>query len=85
MKKLILSAALIAGVSFFTACNNDDDGGNNNTNGGCLTCTMSAGGMTIEQDVCEGENGNAFVDGTDSGMAYDDYITGFTGGGGTCE
>lgn len=74
MKKLAFSA-LILGLFFTVSCNKDDDGGGGNDN--CQTCeAYEFGGVNIpSEEVCEGENGNAFVDGNDTGMSFDDYIT----------
>lgn len=72
MKKVLFSA-LILGLVFTTSCNKDDDGGGDD---GCQTCD----GYTIEgidfpeQRVCEDDNGNAVVDGQDTGTDYDQYI-----------
>lgn len=75
MKKLILLAITVAALGF-TSCGNDDDGGNPS----CRTC--SADGESSE--VCEGENGNAIVDGEDSGIAFQDFIDLAELGGVTC-
>jgi hypothetical protein len=50
MKKLILSAAIIAGLSFFAACNSDDNN-DNNTNSRCVKCTTELSGQA-EYTVC---------------------------------
>ncbi len=64
MKKFIFAVAL-GGMFFLSSCGGDDDG--------CQTCTSTVGSETKE--VCKGENGNAVEDGTDTGVAFDTYIS----------
>jgi len=75
MKKIILSAAILAGLAF-VSCNKDDDKDNNNSN--CVTCEAKtvAGFNLPEQRVCRGDNGNAFEGSDDTGVNYDDYVRG---------
>ncbi len=47
MKKLILAAVLLSGMTF-VACSSDDDNGLP----ACVTCVASGGGMEIEIDLC---------------------------------
>lgn len=72
MKKLVLSMVLLAGLTI-VSCSKDDDGGSNS---GCVTCdSYTVMGMEMpEQEVCKGENGNAFVDGEDTEMTFDTYV-----------
>lgn len=51
MKKIILTVALLAGMTF-VACSSDDD--NNNSIGSCVTCeAYSFGGVSIpEEEYC---------------------------------
>lgn len=60
MKKIILSAALLAGLAF-ASCSKDD--GNDDNRNRCFTCN------SIE--ICEGDNGNAYLQGQDTGVDYD--------------
>ena len=68
MKKIILAVALLAGMTF-VACSSDDDKGNN-----CVDCTVSFDGQSQTYQVCKADNGNATVQGQDSGIGYDDYV-----------
>ena len=80
MKKFFLSV-LVLGAVGLTSCGNDDD--NNSGDGGgdadstCQTCPeYTVAGITVPaQEVCEGENGNAFVSGIDTTIPFDTYIT----------
>lgn len=78
MKKLLLAVALLAGMTF-VACSSDDDGGSNNNNSNCVTCdSYEILGQTVpEMEICEGENGNAFIDGEDTGEDFDTYVSGY--------
>lgn len=67
--------ALLAGI-MFVSCNKDDDGGGSNN---CVTCTI----MEQNMEVCN-QDGNAFVDGQDSGMEFDQYIEIAEMGGADC-
>ncbi|MFD2601128.1 hypothetical protein [Flavobacterium suzhouense] len=69
MKKLILSMALLAGMTF-VACSDDD--GDKKSNSNCVTCdAYTIQGVTApEQTICKGENGNAFINNQDTGMSY---------------
>jgi len=59
MKKLVLSMALLAGLTF-VSCNKDDDGGN------CLTCEIEG----ESEQVCP--NGDGFVEGTE--MTPEEFV-----------
>jgi len=76
MKKFILSFAVIAAIGF-TSCSSDDDNGGNDDNG-CVTCDgyEILGQSVPAMEVCEGENGNAFVQGEDTETAFDEFIAG---------
>lgn len=67
---------LLAGMTF-VACSDDD--GDKKSSGNCVTCAAyTMQGMSMpEQKVCKGENGNAFVDGEDSGISYAQAIQAF--------
>jgi len=64
MKKLMFSAALLAGI-IFASCSDDDSGSNDN----CVPCALE-----MADEVCEGDNGNAFVDGMDTQTNFDDFV-----------
>jgi len=78
MKKFIFGI-LVVGVAF-VACKKDDGGGN--TDDGCQTCAsyeLEVNGQTTtvpEVEVCELANGNAEVNGQDTGIDFSDYIDG---------
>lgn len=73
MKKILFLAAFAAFA--LTSCGSDDDGG------GCQTCTVQ-GATSVE--VCQGDNGNAFVAGQDTTVAFSVYIAGLEAAGSTC-
>ena len=81
MKKLLLSLALLSGLTFM-ACS-DDDSESNALN--CVTCTLtdSGTGQGDVQQVCE-QDGNAYVNNTDTGVAFTDYISLNTSAGYIC-
>lgn len=60
MKKFLLTLLLVALVS----CSSDDDDNN------CITCKVE--GISFG-DACKGENGNAFLEGEDTGIAFEEY------------
>lgn len=60
MKKFLLTLLLVALVS----CSSDDDGND------CITCKVS--GISLGE-ACKGENGNAFIDGEDMNVPFEDY------------
>ncbi|RZJ64571.1 MAG: hypothetical protein EOO45_18710 [Flavobacterium sp.] len=70
MKKLILSAVLLAGLSF-VACSKDDDKGSGSN---CVSCDVE--GTTQDVRICENSDGNATVGGMDTGFDYDEYVDG---------
>lgn len=76
MKKIILSFAVIAALGF-TSCSSDDDGDGGGGSDACQTCAAySIAGIDVPAlEVCEGENGNAFVAGQDTTQVFADYIT----------
>lgn len=55
-------------------------GGNGGTNGNenCVTCaSYPLNGQTIPaMEICQGENGNAYVGGQDTGIIYNTYVAG---------
>lgn len=50
MKKLILAAVLLSGMTF-VACSNDDDKGSPS----CVTCTVSLMGQTQTEEICRSD------------------------------
>lgn len=77
MKKLMLSTLVIGSLLVLTSCKSDDDGGSDD----CTSCTVQ-GAPAIE--ICEGENGNAFVSGQDTEVEYDGYVSALETAGATC-
>lgn len=78
MKKLVLSMALLAGMTF-VACSSDDDNNNsNNNNSGdnCVTCTVTFEGQSTNNEVCESSY--------DSSDEYQTVIAAFEQNGATC-
>ena len=71
MKKLILSLALLGGMTF-VACSSDDDNGSVNDN--CQTCELTD---ATNFEVCEGPDGTVVVEGIDSGLTVPQYINAF--------
>ncbi len=65
MKKLLLAFVVLGALSL-TSCGDDDD---------CKTCSDVLGLTEIK--VCKLDNGNAEVDGTDTGTDYDTYISAY--------
>lgn len=59
MKKFLFILLVVA----FVSCSSDDDSN-------CITCKVS--GISFGE-ACKGENGNAFVDGEDTNVAFEDY------------
>jgi len=74
MKKLILLVSVVSIISF-SACSSDDD--NKEEKETCVTCAAYdiQGTAVPAIDICKGENGNAFIQGIDSTVAYDTYIS----------
>lgn len=48
------------------------------------TCTTCTSDQTFEFEVCRESNGNAFVNGADTGTDYDVYLSGLEDAGATC-
>lgn len=52
----------------------------------CVTCSTTVNGVVVPGvEICEGNNGNAFLGTNDTGIAYDAYVDAFAVGGITCE
>tara|TARA_R110002050_G_scaffold54303_2_gene122917 strand:- start:11799 stop:12032 length:234 start_codon:yes stop_codon:yes gene_type:complete len=77
MKKFML-LALAIGTLGFASCDKDDDGGDDK----CTSCTVQ-NAPAIQ--ICEGENGNAFIAGQDSGVEYAGYVSAIKTSGATCK
>jgi hypothetical protein len=73
MKNTFLIVAIISCLSILS-CKKDEDGS-------CTTCSSP---QTADFQVCEKANGNAAVNGQDTGTAYDVYIQGLLATGATC-
>ena len=67
---------IISLFGFFTTISCKKDDGNS-----CTTCSSS---QTQEFTLCEESNGNASVNGQDTGTDYDVYVQGLEGTGTTC-
>ena len=71
MKKLLFILLIITGIY---SCNEDDS----------VTCTTCNSPQTTSFEVCRESNGNASVNGEDTGTNYDIYIAGLEEAGATC-
>ncbi|MCH9660400.1 MAG: hypothetical protein K0U54_05760 [Bacteroidetes bacterium] len=67
---------LLASVTFFAllSCNNDDG----------RTCTTCTNEQTTPFELCRESNGNASVNGEDTGTSYDTYLSGLEALGTSC-
>lgn len=71
----LLAGVLILGVIvMFSSCKEDDSPS-------CVQCTADT---TIPFEVCRENNGNASVNGEDTGTNYDMYVSGLEEAGVTC-
>tara|TARA_B100000945_G_C20226452_1_gene523098 strand:- start:550 stop:777 length:228 start_codon:yes stop_codon:yes gene_type:complete len=73
MKKLFFIIALTLGFTVFS-CKKDDGGG-------CTTCSSPE---TASFQVCEESDGNASVNGQNTGTPYDVYVSGLVEAGASC-
>ncbi len=80
MKKFLILIPLL-GVLVFSACGGDDTKPTV-TESSCVICKVPG-----EPDfgVCRGGNGNAIVGSTDTGITYEEYISGVELAGANCE
>jgi hypothetical protein len=87
MKKLILSAAVIATITFSACSSNDDDDDESN----CKTCEQSVGNTSVEIEYCD--NGNGTYSSTTNGQtrsldlkgaSFSQFISAAEDGGATC-
>lgn len=75
MKKLILSALLLAGMTF-VACSSDDDNNETFAEGDCVFCEATENnGIIIEAEtVCKSEDGKAIVNGEEFNTSFEEYV-----------
>lgn len=73
MKKAFLVAAIISAITI-QSCKKDEGGG-------CTTCSSPE---TASFQVCEENNGNASVNGQNTGTPYDTYISDLESAGASC-
>ncbi|MEZ4857382.1 MAG: hypothetical protein R2781_01060 [Flavobacteriaceae bacterium] len=74
MNFIKLSLFLFVFSGFFVSCKKEDS----------RSCTFCNSPETFEFEVCRESNGNAFVNGVDTGTDYDVYLSGLEEGGATC-
>ena len=65
---------LLIGVTFFTACKDDDS----------RSCTTCSSDVTANFELCREPNGNASVNGEDTGTDYDLYFDNIVSAGADC-
>lgn len=80
MKKMVL-LALAVGMLIFTSCGSDDPPPRTPTSV-CETCTVPG---EPNFTVCKGGNGNAFVSNQDTGVVYEEYVSGVELAGAACD
>ncbi|CAM3339677.1 hypothetical protein [Aequorivita lipolytica] len=73
MKKVPFIIAIICTLSIFS-CKKDDG----------ISCTNCSSPETASFQVCEERNGNASVNGQNTGTPYDTYIQGLQDAGASC-
>ncbi len=71
---MIKNLLIIACLLFVFSCKEDDS----------VTCTSCNSPQTSSFEVCRESNGNASVNGEDTGTNYEVYITGLEEAGATC-
>ncbi len=70
IKKLLIISCLL----FVFSCKKEDS----------VTCTTCSSPQTAAFEVCRESNGNASVNGEDTGTSYDVYIAGLEEAGASC-
>lgn len=70
----IYSSILIIATTLLISCGSDDS----------RSCTTCSSDQTIPFTICEESNGNASVNGENTGVAYATYIDGLVNAGATC-
>ncbi len=73
MKKGVLFSAIICCLSIYS-CKKDDG----------ISCTSCSSSETADFQVCKERNGNASVNGQDTGTEYSTYISGLEQAGASC-
>lgn len=73
MKRSVLILSIVSALSVFS-CKKDDG----------KSCTTCSSPETTNFVVCEEGNGNASVNGQDTGTPYGTYITGLEAAGASC-
>ncbi len=74
LKALKKSLFIIAILITIISCKEDDS----------VSCTTCNSSQTIAFEVCQESNGNASVNGEDTGTSYDTYIADLQEAGATC-
>lgn len=74
MKKTAIILAIICSLSIFS-CKKDDG----------VSCTTCSSPETASFQVCEESDGNASVNGQNTGTPYDIYLSGLEQAGASCE
>lgn len=77
MKKLITALSIFTAITLYS-CSSDDSSAN------CAVCTYNEGDSSFSESVCQGGNGNAYVQDVDTGIGYDEYIMTAEEGGAEC-
>ncbi|WP_313112815.1 hypothetical protein [Aequorivita sediminis] len=73
MKKVYFITGIIC-ILFVSSCKKDDG----------RSCTTCSSPSTLDFEVCEESNGNASVNGQDTGTPYGTYISGLEETGASC-
>ncbi|HAV55101.1 MAG: hypothetical protein CL527_06875 [Aequorivita sp.] len=73
MKKSVLIIALFLSLAVIS-CKNDDG----------VSCTTCSSAETSDFQVCEEKDGNASVNGQNTGTPYDTYVSGLESAGANC-
>ncbi len=73
MKKSTLIIAIVCSLSIFS-CKKDDG----------ISCTSCSSSETADFQVCKERDGNASVNGQNTGTPYDTYISGLEQAGASC-
>jgi hypothetical protein len=73
MNKALIITTIICGLSIFS-CKKDDG----------RSCTTCSSPNTTDFQVCEESNGNASVNGQNTGTPYNDYVQGLEDAGASC-
>ncbi len=74
MKKHIFSACAITLLLAFNSCKKDD----------AVTCVICTSPDTLSFELCQESDGNAYVNGENTGTPYDTYFSGLEDSGVEC-